>query len=175
MADDPTNRVLEALARRVTGSEVSADPDVDAVLASIPSDALDRYAASLLDKRTGELRRAIPLTVEVVPWVPDVYRAWLGQNPAWVRDTVLPPGLAEALRALHVLVEACEPEWTADLLRFEVYRRATALDGAPRQMRSEWPIHVLAAEVAAGEVPADPEPDPHELRFADRVYHRRAG
>jgi len=71
-----------------------------AALRAIPAAELERYARSLIEKRWGELQRVVALTARVAPSLGDRYRAWARVNPAPVREDVLSPGAAEALRAL---------------------------------------------------------------------------
>jgi hypothetical protein len=140
-------------------------PDEQAALIGIPRDRLVRYAESLLDKRQGEVARAVPLTTRIVPDLPQRYRRWLSAHPAPHADTVLPPGLSEALRALPALAAGLDdPEWAADLLVFEVYRRASRLDAQPRFLDTPWPVHAIASDLSQGGIP-DPAPGRHTYRF----------
>jgi uncharacterized protein (UPF0276 family) len=131
MSDD--RGFLDALAEAVTrrGAPV---PE------GVPAERVRRYAESLLDKRASELRRVIPGTVAAFPAVVPLYRGWLARNPAPAVEDVLAPGVREGLRALPVLAELADPEWVADLLRFEVYRAASRADGVERGFVSEWAV-----------------------------------
>ena len=171
---DTTPLVLEALARIVTGDVDRSGwpPAVSAVLGAIPALELERYAGSLLDKRTSELRRAIPVTARAFPPVIATYRAWLARNPAVTVDHALPPGLHEALRALPVLVDAIDVEWLREVLAFEVYRAASRRDHVVRRLSAEYPVHALFQALSGGEVPVHPDPEPHRYRFAERVQWR---
>jgi hypothetical protein len=146
-------------------AEWGVPAEAAAALQAIPRDRLERYAESLLAKRAAELATALPVTVRVFPPVLDLYRRWLARNPAPVADDVLTPGLREALRALPHLVPDLEPEWVAELAPYEALSRASARDGRRRTFTSRWPVHRLLREVAAGDIPVDPDPEPQRYVF----------
>jgi hypothetical protein len=134
-------------------------------LGGLDGEALERYAQSLLDKRTSELLSAIPATARVYPQLGGLYRRWLARHPSPAREDVLSPGLAEALRALPVLAGQIEPEWLAEMFVYEVLWRCSRRDGRPRWLRARWPQHRLLQEVSQGEIPLDPDEEPRRYRF----------
>ncbi|HWU89033.1 MAG TPA: Os1348 family NHLP clan protein, partial [Kofleriaceae bacterium] len=97
-----------------------------AALRGIPVETLDRFARSLIAKRWHELARVVPLTRRVSPRLRTHHRMWALEHPARTRDTVLPPGVAEALRAEAALRDALADEgeapYAADLWMLEVRR-----------------------------------------------------
>ena len=70
-----------------------------AALRAIPREALERFARALVAKRWHELARVVPLTLRVAPALAAHHRAWALVNPARAGEAILPPGVAEALRA----------------------------------------------------------------------------
>lgn len=150
-----------------------------AALVALPVDELERYARALVAKRWGEVARALPLTLRVAPSVGDHCRRWLADHPAPARDSVLPPGVAEAMRALGALRARLgddrEASYAADLLAFETLRAAARADGEPRTMRSRFAIHALADQVARKLLPIDPELAPTEVRFERDGVRWRGG
>ena len=135
------------------------------MLLGISPEALERYARSLLDKRVSELLSAIPVTARAFPQVGDLYRAWLGRIPAPCREDTLTPGLREALRAVKPLAPLVEPEWLSELFVYEVLRGCSLRDRKPRTLRARWPQAELYAMLTGGEIPLDPDEDPHTYRF----------
>jgi hypothetical protein len=141
-----------------------------ATLLSVPLDALERFAASLLSKRWHEVARVVPLTARVSPKLGERYRAWLATDPARAHDTVLPPGVDEALRALASLradtaKDGAEAPYAPDLLAFEVLGAASRADGAVRFLTSRYRVDLVAGEVRRGLLPVDPDLSPTQLRF----------
>jgi len=138
-------------------------------LRALSPQALDRYADSLMAKRWQEVLRVIPRTCRVAPSLRDLYREWLAMNPPLAADTLLPPGPAEALRALAPLRVALMSErhaaYAADLLAFEVLGACSRADGAERSLSSRWRLDQVAAEIGRGLLPVDPEERPAHFRF----------
>jgi hypothetical protein len=134
-------------------------------LAALDGASLERYAESLLDKRTSELLSAIPCTSRLFPPLAGLYRRWLARHPSPPHDERLSPGLAEALRALPALVRQVEPEWLAEMLVYEVLWRCSRRDGRPRWLQARWPQHRLLQEVSQGEIPLDPDEEPRRYVF----------
>ncbi len=148
-----------------------------AALRAIPADALDRYARSLVAKRWGELARVLPLTLRVAPRLRERYTRWALGHPAAALDTVLAPGVVEALRAPlpALLCDEAEPPYVAELAQFEALRAASRADGHVRAQKAQFAIHAIADDVARGLLPIDPGRSPTELRFErDRVRWRAA-
>jgi len=143
-----------------------------AALRALPFEPLDRYARSLVEKRWGELVRVVPLTARVAPSLDAKYRAWALEHPAHVRDGVLPPGIAEAQRALIAMRTALSDEaeaiYAADLYSFETLGAASRSDGIERTLRSAFAIQDIAAEIARGLVPIDPDRAPTQIVFGRR-------
>jgi hypothetical protein len=164
-----------ALARLATDARARRDPawlaalplenEDRATLEAIPTDALERYAESLLDKRVSELVDAIPHAARAFPPLLAHYRSWLADNPAPPSEDVLTPGLREALRALPVLAALVEPDWLSDALKFEVLSGCSRRDGLQRTLRSRWALAPLLAELRDGEIPLDPDEHPTLHRF----------
>lgn len=141
---------------------------------------LERYAASLVAKRRGELERVVPLTRRVVPDVGVRYARWLAAHPAPPRDDVLGPGEAEALRALPALARELETDeslvaYAADLFRFEVLRACSRRDGEPRALVTRFALSVLLPELERGVLPTEaPElAETHRFAFEHRGEARR--
>lgn len=129
-----------------------------------------RYAAALLHKRWDEMAGLVPLTRAVDGRIGARFQSWLRTHPTPACDTILDPGLAEALRALGPLRTAVAadhslPAWTADLLGFEIMSAAARADGRPRHGRSAYAIHRIADDVRAGLPPVSVDPAAHEYRF----------
>jgi hypothetical protein len=98
---------------------------------------LARYARGLRAKRWREVARALPLSVRAVDGLEARYVQWLTAHPAPACDGVLPPGLAEALRALPNIAGALAADpgqapWAGELYAFEVLRGCSRVDGARR-------------------------------------------
>lgn len=143
-----------------------------AALRGIPLEAIERFARSLVMKRWHELARVVPLTRRVSPRLRVHHRAWALEHPARARDTVLSPGVTEALRAEGALRDALADEgeapYAADLWMLEV-RRAAARAGEPvPELVSRFSIVDIAAQVDRGLLPIDPEPRPMRIRFERR-------
>ena len=129
-------------------------------LVGLPPESIDRYARSLLTKRTDELARAIPLSRRVAPSLPGRYRALLAGSPSPLDDSVLGPGLREALRLLGPLrrqLDADEGEapWAGDLLSLEVLRAASRVDGAVRVARLGHDLRPVLVDLARGLIPTE--------------------
>ena len=169
-AEDPA-AALASFERdaRARGGCVLGDRERAALLA-LPAAELERYARSLVEKRWGELAKVVPLTLRVAPSLAGAYRAWAVDHPARIEESVLPPGIAEALRALpalraHLAGEG-EAAYAADLCSFEALRAASRVDGGERSLRARHAIHVVAADVTRGLLPVDPPHSPTEVRWA---------
>jgi hypothetical protein len=149
--------------------DVQLDPRARAALAAIDPAALDRYARSLLAKRWSDVARVVPLAERVVPQLGARYRGWLAEHPAPAHDTVLGPGVAEALRALPALRAQLSGDgdtpYAADLYAFEVLRAASCGDGERRALRSRFAIHAIVEDVARKLLPTDPPLAPHDYAF----------
>ena len=144
-------------------------PREHAALVAIPLPALERYARSLVAKRWSEVSRVTPLTLRVAPGLGATYRAWAAITPARAIDTLLSPGVAEALRAHDAiraaLAHPAEASYAADLWSFEVLRAASRGDGEIRTFASRFAIQAIAAEVERGLLPIDPDLQPTTVRF----------
>ncbi len=148
------------------------------LLRAIALHDLARFADGLIAKRWQEVRRVVPLSLVVAPRLAVAYRTWLAEHPAPAQDTVLPPGPAEALRALPTLAGATlHPALAAyapDLLSFEVLSACSLIDGAGRRLRAGFAVHDIVADLRRGVLPMDPPPVPHEYRFErGGAQHRR--
>ena len=173
LATDASLRRAFAQDRDAALAKFAIDATERAALRALPIEALERYARSLVEKRWGELARVVPLTAKVAPSLRDKYRAWALEHPAVVRDSVLSPGAIEAQRALiamrSALSDEAEAVYAADLYAFETLGAASRCDGMTRGMHSEFAIQDIAAEVARGLVPIDPDRCPTELTFGRRA------
>jgi hypothetical protein len=180
LATDPRQRRRWAADPSSAGAELSLSGKEIEALRAVPLAALERYAGSLVAKRWGEVKNVIPATLRVCPSVERRYRTWALSNPARAADTVLPPGAAEAARALPALTAALrsdpgEASYAADLLTYETLAACSRVDGAAREMTSGFRIDRIAREIATGLVPVDPERATTELRFeGGRVRWRPA-
>jgi len=150
--------------------DFALEPRERAALSLMPADALCRFAASLVAKRWNEVRRVIPLSLNVCPSLERRYRDWLALHPAPAADCVLSPGLAEALRALPALTaeltrDTGETEYAAHLLAWEVLAGCSRVDGLARKLRSRFAVHAIAESLRARLVPIDPEPAPTIYQF----------
>jgi len=135
-------------------------PDERAALLSIPAAALDRYAGSLLGKRSDELAAALPLSVKVVPSLPSRYRRLLARAPARFEESVLGPGLREGLRLLPVLraeLDADEGEapWAGDLLAVEALRAASRADRQERFTHVRHDLRPVLVDLRRGLIPTE--------------------
>ncbi|HLK92242.1 MAG TPA: hypothetical protein VKZ18_20275 [Polyangia bacterium] len=171
----------DAIAALATGDvdRSGTPPELPPPLEGLARQDVARYARGLRAKRWGEVARALPLSVRAVAGLEARYLAWLAAHPAPACDGVLPPGLAEALRALSDLAGALaadpgEAAWAGELYAFEVLRGCARADGARRQLRAGHAVHDIARELGAGLVPIDPPAAPHLYLFEeDRTRIRR--
>ncbi len=143
------------------------------------TEALAALAESFVEKRVGELKRALPLTIRAAPSVLVRYRRFLMARPSSDDPGVYTPGLAEGLRAWSTLraelaADAREAEYAPWILDYELTLGASRADGAPRHLHAPVPLHELVEVLVGGLRPTEPEPGPGwEYRFADRVRWRR--
>lgn len=161
-------RFLDDPERALAGFELSARER--RALCGVSGSALSRFAESLLTKRVRQLATAVPLTLRVCPSLPQRYRRWLAVNPAPRGLTVLPPGLAEALRAVAALRkeiddDAAEAGYAGDLLTFEVCGSSSRLDACERDMHSRYRIDVMVDPLRKGLLPMDPDVAPTRYVF----------
>ena len=173
-------RLRQAFA--VDATAVLAQFDLDdrerGSLLALPSIELERFAQGLIAKRWDDLAPVVPLTLRIAPKVASYYREWLAEHPALVSATLLPAGIAEALRCEAIvrqrLVDDDEPGYAADLWSFEIRRAAARRDGEVRTLTSRYAIESIAREVAGGLLPIDPPRQATEVRFASaKVTWRR--
>jgi len=155
------DEVLQGFA--LTGKECKA-------LLGIPAVSLERYAASLLVKRAEEFSRAVPLTIRISPGLATRYKHWLKDHPSPRNNSVLAPGLSEALRVLPFLAaelarDPSEAPYSADLYMFEVMRRSSFQDCQVRHMKSRYRTDLLVREIRKGWIPMDPDEFPVLFRF----------
>lgn len=148
-------------------------------LLAIPREQLARFASALIAKRAGEFRHALPLSMKISYSLEKRYRDWLASHPARRQETVLPPGLQEALRALPDLYPALardegEADYCADLFAFEVLSGCARIDGEARTMRARFRTDLIAAQIRRGVIPIDPRPAATEYYFQGRRLRWRA-
>lgn len=132
-----------------------------------------RYARGLRRKRWDDVAATVPLSARVIGGLEGRYDAWLQDHPPEARDTVMPPGAAEALRALSDLADDVrqdpgEAPWAAELLVFEVLGACSRADGISRGLQARYAIHQIAEELRSGLVPIDPPQEAHAYAFGAR-------
>lgn len=149
----------DALAALATSNDDEAP--VPEVLTVLPAVDLRRYARGLRQKRWDDVAATVPLAASAIGDLHARYDAWLRAHPPPAQDTVLPPGAAEALRALPALAHGVagdpgQAPYAADLLVFEVLAACSRADGTRRTLRARYPIHDLIVDLRAGLIPVDP-------------------
>lgn len=135
-------------------------PDEAAALAVLDAEALERFAGSLLVKRSEELGRALPWSCRVAPTLPARYRALLGAEPSTLADGVLGPGLREALRLLAPLRRAldgdeAEAPFAGDVLVLETLSLCSRADGRVRFATLGHDLGTALEDLRRGLVPVD--------------------
>jgi hypothetical protein len=169
LATDPARRARLRSDGEAALDGLSLDAKERRALATIPVEALERYARSLVAKKWHEVSRTAPLTSRIVPDLARIYRSWAEDHPAAAEDTVLSPGSAEARRALSALrlelAAPRHPDYAADLLAFEVLSACSRADKVERFLTSRWQLSDIAADIAKGLLPADPPEQPMLFRF----------
>jgi hypothetical protein len=167
-----TDGEVEEVYRRSPGEAIVAVAELDArdTLARLETDEVLRYARGLRRKRWDDVAAVVPLSVRVIGGLEGRYRTWLQAHPPEAHDTVVPPGAAEALRALVDLAEALhkdpgEAPWAAELLVFEVMSACSRADGVSRGLQAQYAIHRIVEEMRGGLVPIDPPLAPHAYAF----------
>jgi hypothetical protein len=167
-----TDGEAEQVYRRTPGEAVVAvaDASARAALAGLEVTDVLRYARGLRHKRWQDVAATVPLSVGVIAGLHACYDVWLSRHPAQAHDTLLPPGAAEALRALVDLVaelrdDPGEAPWAAELLVFETLSACSRVDGVARGLQSQYPIHAIVEELRGGLVPIDPAPEAYAYAF----------
>jgi hypothetical protein len=168
-----TDGEVERVYQRTPGEAIVAVADAAAreSLAALEVGDVIRYARNLRRKRWDDVAATVPLSVKTIAGLHACYDVWLSAHPAQAHDTLLPPGAAEALRALVDLVDQLrddpgEAPWAAELLVYETLAACSRADGVPRGLQSQYPIHTIVEELRAGFVPIDPALEPHVYAFA---------
>jgi len=169
-----TDGEVEEVYRRTPGEAIVAVGELDArdTLARLDVTEVLRYARGLRRKRWDDVAATVPLSVKVIGGLEGRYHTWLRAHPAEAADTVVPPGPAEALRALMDLVKDLgqdpgEAPWAAELLVFEVLGACSRADDVSRGLQAQYPIHRIAEEIRGGLVPIDPPLEPHAYAFGN--------
>jgi hypothetical protein len=167
-----TDAEVQQVYRRTPGEAIVGVADAEArdALGELEVTEILRYARGLRRKRWDDVAATVPLSVGVIAGLRERYDAWLGEHPPRAHDTVVPPGAAEALRALvplsHDLYnDPGEAPWAVELLVFEVLSACSRADGVSRGLKTRYPIHRIADELRQGLVPIDPPFDPHVYAF----------
>jgi hypothetical protein len=167
-----TDGEVEEVYRRTPGEAIVAVAEVDArdTLAGLETGEVLRYARGLRRKRWDDVAATVPLSVRVIGGLEGRYRSWLQGHPPEAHDTVVPPGAAEALRALVDIAEDLQQDpgeapWAAELLVFEVLGACSRADGVSRGLQAQYAIHRIVEEVRSGLVPIDPPLEPHAYAF----------
>jgi hypothetical protein len=167
-----TDGEVEDVYRRTPGEAIVAvaDRETHDELGGLePADIL-RYARGLRGRRWNEVATAVPLSMRVIAGLEARYDAWLSTHPALARDTVVPRGADEALRAVVDLAhdlfnDPSEAPWAAELLVYEVLAACSRADGVARGLKAQYPIHTIMDELRDGMVPADRPAEPHAYAF----------
>jgi hypothetical protein len=169
-----TDGEVEEVYRRSPGEAIVAVAELDArdTLARMETDEVLRYARGLRRKRWDDVAAVVPLSVRVIGGLEGRYRTWLQAHPPEASDTLVPPGAAEALRALVDLADDLhqdpgEAPWAAELLVFEVLGTCSRADGVSRGLQAQYAIHRIVEELRAGLVPIDPPLEPHAYAFGE--------
>jgi hypothetical protein len=167
-----TDGEVEEVYRRSPGEAIVAVAELDArqTLGGLDTSEILRFARGLRRKRWDDVAAAVPLSVRVIGGLEGRYRTWLQAHPPEAHDTVVPPGPAEALRALMDLSgdlhqDPGEAPWAAELLVFEVLAACSRADGVSRGLQAQYAIHSIVEELRAGLVPIDPPLAPHAYAF----------
>lgn len=171
------SRTLESFA----DLELSA-PELASLRALDPR-ALDRVAASLVEKRRRAVIATVPHTARLWPDLIERYRERLASAPARIEqlDPCLGPGPSELLRMLpgllaDAIVDDVAPAWIGDLLALELARACTRRDQQPRSLRCKYPVHQVLHACDRGWLSVDIDVDPHEYRLdAERLLSRSLG
>jgi hypothetical protein len=168
-----TDGEVERVYLRTPGEAIAAVADTAArdALGHLEVADVVRYARGLRRKRWDDLSATWPLSVRSIAGLHACYDAWLAAHPPRAQDTLLPPGPAEALRAMVDLVDELrddpgEAPWAAELLVFETLAACSRADDVPRGLQSQYAIHAIVDELNQGLVPIDPPPEPHAYAFA---------
>lgn len=162
------DRFLVDPARALAAYDLS--PKERQALCGVSRSALSRYADALLSKRVRALTKTVPFTLRVCPSLIQRYRRWLAVNPAPRRMTVLPPGLAEALRSVDALRAEIEHDqaevgYAGDVFAFEVFTNASRLDARKRETCSRYRLDVIVDTLRQGLLPMDPDVAPTRFIF----------
>lgn len=167
-----TDGEVERVYQRTPGEAIVAVADAAAreTLAALEVADVLRYARGLRHKRWDDVAATVPLSARLITGLHACYHVWLSKHPAQAHDTLLPPGAAEALRALVDLVDELrgdpgEAPWAAELLVFETLSACSRADGVARGLQSQYPIHAIIDELNDGLVPIDPPAEPHAYAF----------
>jgi hypothetical protein len=163
---------VERVYRNAPGEAIAAvaDQETRQTLGGLERADIVRYARGLRHKRWLEVSATVPLSVRVIAGLEARYDAWLSAHPPTARDTLVPPGAAEALRALTDLThdlfnDKGEAPWAAELLVYEVLSACSHADGVARGLQAQYPVHAIAEEVHAGQVPTGRGIEPHAYAF----------
>lgn len=165
---------LRARARRGQLAEALADLELDtgerASLAAIDGRQLERFAATLAQRRRRAVAASLPHSARLWPELGPSYLEFLAAHPARTSDrSGLPPGPSEAQRAAGwlqaaALADPLAPAWTADLIALELARRCSALDGQRRRLACSYPVHEALADLDAGWLPTRLDAAAHDYR-----------
>lgn len=140
------------------------------VLLALNPEEVTRYANQLLSKRSYEFQRALPLTLKVAPSIVARHRRLLARHPLKMQDTVLPPGVFQAVAFVKPLyqelaLDEVEASYAADLFGYETFRIASEIDGQPRTLQLRFRIDRLIPDIDQGLIPTSPEPAPTLFRM----------
>lgn len=169
-----TDGEVEEVYRRTPGEAIvgAVEPAARDTIAHLEPAEVLRYARGLRRKRWDDVAATVPLSAQVIGGLGERYQSWLRAHPAPAQDTLVPPGAAEALRALMDLVreigrDSGEAPWAAELLVFEVLGACSRADDVSRGLQAQYPIHRIAEELREGIIPIDPPVEPHAYAFGN--------
>ncbi len=127
------------------------------ILAALPRTQVERFAQSLLEKRQGQIRRAIPMAARALG------RRFAGLCEQYARESTARGSTADLddpagfVDALIRCTERIEPPWAIDLARYELAGRQAARSGRVPVVRFfRFPVALLALGRGNGEVAPRP-------------------
>ena len=157
---------------------LSLDASSYQALCALPKKQVTQYAKGLLNKRWHEVKACFPQTLKVSTELKEQYIAWLATHPSPLKDSSLPPGQQEALRALPILRKHLqrpgETPYAAALLTYEVLASASRKDGVVRHLKSRFRLDTILEALKIQVIPFDLPVEYTLFRFEkDRVQRKQ--